>query len=269
MSAAYSDLDRPPLSATALSRALVRPGSLWTAVRVVGETGSTNADVVAAAAAGEVAGLVVVAESQTGGRGRLGRVWVSPPQAGLTFSLLLRPAVPRERWGWLPLLAGLAVARAVEQVAALAAVVKWPNDVLAGAGRRKIAGVLAEISGDAVVLGIGVNVTTRSDELPGPEATSLALEDATSTDRMPLLVTILRALAEDYGDWLGGADVRQSYLQRCDTIGRPVRVTRPGNRDLTGDAKYIDVAGHLVVVDADGVQTIVAAGDVTHVRAAG
>lgn len=265
MPSAYSDLDRPPLSAAALSRALIRPRSLWTEVRVVGETGSTNADVAAAAAGGEAEGLVLVAESQTGGRGRLDRVWVSPPQAGLTFSVLLRPSAPRGRWGWLPLLAGLAVARAVEQVAEVDTVVKWPNDVLVGVARGKVAGVLAEVSGDAVVLGIGVNVSTRSDELPGPQATSLALQDAKSTDRMPLLAAILRALAEDYGGWLDGAEIRESYLQRCETVGRAVRVRFPDGHELTGEAVDVDAAGRLVV-DVGGVQTTVAAGDVTHVR---
>lgn len=262
----YSDLDRPPLSVTALSRALVRPGSVWTEVRVVGRTGSTNADVVAAAGEGAADGLVVVAESQTGGRGRLDRSWISPPQAGLTFSVLLRPSLPREQWGWLPLLAGLAVARAVQQVAEVDAALKWPNDVLVGAERRKVAGVLAQAAAAGVVVGIGVNVTTRRDELPGPEATSLALEGAKSTDRLPLLVAILRALAEDYAGWLAGADVRTSYLQRCDTVGRSVRVSMPDGRDLSGEAIDVDGAGRLVMAGADGEHTTVAAGDIIHVR---
>lgn len=263
---AYNDLDRPPLSATALSRALIRPGSLWTEVRVVGETGSTNADLAAAAAAGAGEGLVLVGESQSGGRGRLDRVWVSPPQAGLTFSVLLRPTIPKEQWGWLPLLAGVAVARVIEQVAQVEARVKWPNDVLVGPERRKVAGVLAEVSGEAVVLGIGVNVTTRRVELPVPEATSLVLEGAESTDRMPLLVAVLRSLAEDYAVWLAAAGIRDSYLQRCETVGRKVRVTLPGGGELTGVAKDVDDAGRLVVVDEYGVHTKIAAGDVTHVR---
>jgi len=271
VASAYSDLDRPPLSATGLSRALVRPGSLWTAVRVVAETGSTNAEVTARAAS-EPEGLVIAAESQTGGRGRWGRAWMAAPQAGLTFSVLLRPSVSRERWGWLPLLAGLAVARAVGQVAELEAAVKWPNDVLLGAKRGKVAGVLAEVSGDAVVLGIGVNVTNRRAELPetpglpGRQATSLALEKARCFDRMPLLVAILRALAEDYGRWLGGADVRQPYLQRCETVGRPVQVSYPDGRELTGHAVDVDTVGRLVVVDGAGTRTAVASGDVVHVR---
>ena len=266
MPSVYRDLDRPPLSPAVLSRALVRPGSPWTAVRVVAETASTNADLVAAAAAGEREGLVVVAESQTAGRGRQGRGWVSPPQAGLTFSVLLRPGVPRERWGWLPLLAGVAVAAAVERTAEVEARVKWPNDVLAGSRRRKLAGLLAEVSSDAVILGVGLNVSTRRAELPGEETTSLALEAAACTDRSPLLIAVLRSLADGYRDWLAGGDVRAAYLDRSDTVGRSVRVSFPDGRELRGDAVDVDAGGRLVVAGPDGARAAVAAGDVLHVR---
>ncbi len=267
MTSAYGDLDRPPLQVAALTRALVRPGGLWTSLRVVAETVSTNADVAAAAlTAGQPEGLVVVAESQTGGRGRQGRLWVSPPRAGLTFSILLRPALPRDGWSWLPLLAGLSVARAVQRVGEVKTGVKWPNDVLAGPSRRKLAGVLGEVVADVVVLGVGVNVSTRREELPGDAATSLLLEGATCTDRAPLLVMILRLLAEDYRDWLGGADVRASYLEHCSTVGRAVLASLPGGGEVTGTAADVDAAGRLIVVGADGTRTALAAGDVTHVR---
>src|SRR5687768_1369155 len=157
----YGDLDRPPLRQAALQRALGPEG--WR-VEVLPETGSTNAVVAERARAGEPAGLVVVAEHQATGRGRLDRSWVSPPRAGLTFSVLWRPALPPERWPWLPLLTGLAVARALREQAGLDAVLKWPNDVLvveAGGERgqgRKVCGVLAEVpEPGAVVLGIGLN----------------------------------------------------------------------------------------------------------------
>lgn len=265
MPSPYSDLDRPPLSATGLSRALVRPGGLWTDVRVLAETGSTNADVAAAATRGEAEGLVVVAEAQTAGRGRLERVWRSPPRAGLTVSVLLRPPPPRERWGWLPLLSGLAVARAVENMAQLDTALKWPNDVLVGTRRRKLAGLLTEVSGDAVVVGVGLNVTTRPDELPGAEATSLAIEGV-ATDRMPLLVAVLRTLADGYRRWLGGADVREPYVTRCETLGQEVRVSYPDGRELTGRAVDIEATGRLVVEAPGGARTVVAAGDVSRVR---
>ena len=114
-----TEAGRAPLDVAALRAAVVRPGSLWRAVEVTDVTGSTNADLLARAAGGEPEGLVLAAEEQVAGRGRLGRAWVSPPRAALTFSVLLRPAaVPRARLGWLPLLAGVAVA---------AAVAPWPR----------------------------------------------------------------------------------------------------------------------------------------------
>lgn len=265
MPSAYADLDRPPLSAPTLTRALVRAGSLWTVVRVVDRTVSTNDDLLARAASGEPEGVVEVAEWQTGGRGRLRRSWVSPPRAGLTFSVLLRPTLPRTDWGWLPLLAGVAVVRALNRVAQVEAVLKWPNDVLVGAERRKVAGLLAQVAGDAVVLGTGLNVSTRPAELPGDEATSLALAGAACVDRGPLLVAILRSLAEGYRDWLGGADVRSPYLGACETVGRQVRVGLPEG-ELAGVAVDVDAAGRLGVLTTDGARTSLAAGDVTHVR---
>ncbi|MEV0131988.1 biotin--[acetyl-CoA-carboxylase] ligase [Dactylosporangium sp. NPDC050688] len=264
----YTDLERPPLRAAALRRALVVPGGFWTDLRVVEETGSTNADVAAAARSGAAEGLVIVAERQTAGRGRLGRQWQSPPRAGLALSVLLRPAVPAARWGWLPLLAGVALAEAVRRVARLDAYLKWPNDLLLQ-GDRKTAGILAEGVGDgAVVVGIGLNTTLREHELPRPDATSLALAGAASADRDPLLRALLRGFEEVYGRWQAGNDagVREAYLFHCGTIGRRVRVELPGGAALHGVATGVDTDGRLQVTDPHGAVHTVAAGDVVHVR---
>ena len=238
----------------------------WASVDVVQRTGSTNADLAAAPDAPE--GTVLVAEAQDAGRGRIGRTWTSPAGAGLTFSVLLRPAeVPRERWGWLPLLAGVALASALPDVDAR---LKWPNDLLVGASRRKAAGILAEVAGDAVVLGIGLNVTLTQDELPPdrPDTTSLALAGAALLDRNELLPAILDALAGEYASWRAAAGdaaasgLLAAYRERCDTLGRDVRVDVPGGAPLFGRATDVDAEGRLVV----GSQ-VVAAGDVVHVRA--
>jgi len=261
----WDDLDRPPLRAASLVRGLVRDGSPWTEVRVLEVTGSTNADVAAAARAGAPAGLVVVAEAQVSGRGRLGREWSAPPRSGLTFSVLLRPTFPRAHWGWLPLLAGLAVASAVRHLGELAVSVKWPNDVLVG--ERKLAGVLAEVVGDAVAVGIGLNVSLRADELPVPTATSLAIEGAEVEDRDPLLRAVLREIARSYKDLTeaGGdaeaAGLRSAYLAASGTVGRAVRLELPDGRSVTGLAEGVDADGALVV---DG--TAWHSGDVVHVR---
>lgn len=279
---------RSPLPAAELRRALVTPGGLWTDVRVVSETGSTNADVADAARGGAAEGLVVAADYQHAGRGRAGRGWSSPPRAGLAVSVLLRPGTPAAgwpgtpstRWGWLPLLAGVAIAESVTELAAVPALLKWPNDLLIEG--RKCAGILAEVVGDALVLGFGLNVTTGPAELPpteggrelaAPPATSLLLAGARTTDRAALLRQVLRRLEDWYGRWrdaggdADGCGLRPAYQRSCATLGRPVRVLLPDGSDLTGLAEHIDPAGRLVLHTADGPRTL-AAGDVHHLRAA-
>jgi BirA family biotin operon repressor/biotin-[acetyl-CoA-carboxylase] ligase len=283
---------RPPLDPAGLNACLVRPGGLWREIRVIPETGSTNAVLLGEARAGAAEGLVLVAESQTAGRGRLGRSWSSPPRAALTCSVLLRPAgVPPPARAWLPLLTGIAVAAALRAEAGVAAGLKWPNDVLVG--DRKVAGILAEAHGDAVVAGVGLNVTLTRAELPVPTATSLLLEDAACLDRGRLLAAVLTELASRYTAWAAGPDaaapgagprpapgppapgppvpgppaesLRAEYLRWCVTIGREVRVELPGGALLTGTATDVDEAGRLAVRTGPG-STLVGAGDVVHVR---
>lgn len=258
----WADLDRPPLSERALRTALIRPGGFVTDLRVVAETGSTNDDVAALARAGAPEGTVLVAEAQTAGRGRLDRTWTSPPRAGLTFSVLLRPALPPARRTWIPLLTGLAVQQAVARLGAVETRLKWPNDLLLGDDLAKAGGILAQADGDAVIVGIGVNVSTQRAELP-PGATSLAAEAAECTDRDPLLRAILRNLGDLYRGW-DGRPLRD-YADACDTIGREVRVQLPDGSALTGTATGLDDTGRLVVRTEDG-ERRVSAGDVTRVR---
>jgi len=272
-----------------LARALIVPGGPWTRLDLRTETGSTNADAAAAARAGEPAGLVLVAERQTAGRGRRDRVWQSPARAGIATSVLLRPgaadpdrgwpAAPSMAYGWLPLLAGVALAEAVARVAELTAALKWPNDLLVGDG--KCGGILAEGvpaaepgQPPAIVLGIGVNVTLRADELPanaGLPATSLQLAGARSTDRDPLLRALLRGLGHWYDRWrrVGGdpqeCGLREAYLRHCGTVGRRVRVLLPAGDDVSGVAGTVDSDGRLVVRTDEG-DHAVAAGDVLHLR---
>jgi BirA family biotin operon repressor/biotin-[acetyl-CoA-carboxylase] ligase len=271
----YTDLERPPLHEAVLRRALLVPGGLWTDLRVVAETGSTNSDVAALARGGAAEGLVLVAERQASGRGRLGRVWASPPRAGLTMSVLLRPAgVGLTHFGWLPLLAGVALVEAVRRIAEVDAVLKWPNDLLVGG--RKCAGILAEVippapgaeSADAaVVLGIGLNTSLREHELPRPDATSLALAGAACADRDPLLRGLLRSLADWYGRWreAGGdpdaSGLREAYTFHCATLGREVLVHLPDGSQERGRAEGVDIDGRIIV---DG--RAFAAADIAHLR---
>jgi len=168
---------------------------------IVESTASTNDDLLEAAAT-LPSGTVLAAEYQAAGRGRQNRTWTSPARAGLTFSVLLRPDVPPGQWGWLPLLAGVAVCDAVREVTIVDAALKWPNDLLVGDQWAKAGGILSQRSGDVVVIGIGVNVSTTRAELPVPEATSLELAGGAPVDRSQLLGAILGYFGERYSDWL-------------------------------------------------------------------
>ncbi|WP_210582816.1 biotin--[acetyl-CoA-carboxylase] ligase [Streptomyces sp. GESEQ-4] len=278
-SSRWSDLDRPPLNATALRKGLVREGGLWSEMTVVPSTGSTNSDLVALANAGKAAeGAVLVAEEQTSGRGRLDRQWTAPARSGLFFSVLLTPTeVPVERWGWVPLLTGVAVAAGLSRAAGVDTALKWPNDLLltVSGEERKAGGILAErAGGDGVVVGVGINVTLREDELPVPGAGSLALAGAVTTDRDPLLRAVLRSLEEWYGRWRaaggdpGASGLQETYAAGCATLGRRVRAELPGDRSITGEAVAIDGDGRLVLATGEGVQEPVGAGDIVHLRTA-
>jgi BirA family biotin operon repressor/biotin-[acetyl-CoA-carboxylase] ligase len=299
-----SEEGRPVLDAARLNIALGSPPGLWREVRVVEETGSTNADLLAQARSGAGEGLVLVAEAQTSGRGRMGRRWISPPRRSLTFSVLLRPAVPAGLLGWLPLLAGVAVASALQQTAGVDARLKWPNDVLVDGA--KIAGILAERWTNAVVIGTGINVLQHRGELPVPTATSLLVAQgagpagaagaavargagpvkawgagpagapgpgAGADMRERLLTAVLDVLARWYNAWLdqpqpGDADgcgLRAEYLRRSGTVGSAVTVMLPGGQNLTGMAAGIDAAGRLEIRTPAGLVQV-SAGDVVHLR---
>lgn len=277
MRVTFDDLRRPPLDSVALAAALTREGSLWRDIEVLAESPSTNAAVTERARAGEAPGLVVVAEHQTSGRGRLGRVWVTPPRAALTFSVLLAPdRVPVARWPWLPLLTGIAVSEGVRRVTGLETGLKWPNDVMVG--DQKLAGILVERverdggeGGAVAVVGVGLNVSADREELPVPTATSLGLQRAETLDRTVVLREVLRALEALYVQWqaeLGDPDagLLESYVRRCTTLGREVTVDLPTGERLRGVATAIDVDGRLRVRTDAGVR-VLGAGDVVHVRA--
>ncbi|MFD7961512.1 biotin--[acetyl-CoA-carboxylase] ligase [Streptomyces zaomyceticus] len=273
----WSDLDRPPLNAPALRRALVLPDGLWTSLDVVTTTGSTNSDL--AARADELPeGAVLVAEEQTSGRGRLDRTWTAPARSGLFLSVLLKPQVPVQRWGWLPLLTGVAAATGLAKAAGVDMSLKWPNDLLISVEgeERKTGGILAERAGaDGIVVGLGINVSLREDELPVPAAGSLLLAGAVSTDRDTLVRAVLRSLAQWYGDWVRAdgdpeaSGLQAAYAAGCATLGRRVRAELPGERMLEGEAVALDGDGRLVVATEGGGTEAVGAGDIVHLRSAG
>ena len=256
---------RPPLNATSLRKDLGPP---WRHLEVIDETGSTNADLIARATAGErIDGLVLIAEHQTAGRGRSGRTWSAAPRAQLTLSAGVGAIdVPTSLWGWLPLAAGLAVVDAVKTDVGVAATLKWPNDVLAGDG--KLAGVLSEVAGQTIVVGIGLNVTLRGEEVGEPQVTSLVDLGVADPDRTRLAAELLRHLGERVAGWRAGDQrLMDEYRSRCTTIGSSVRAVLPGGREVVGTALSVDDQGRLrIETRAQDDVVAVSAGDVVHLR---
>jgi BirA family biotin operon repressor/biotin-[acetyl-CoA-carboxylase] ligase len=268
-----SDPLRGVLDADSLRAGLIGPDLPWRRITVVQQTGSTNADLLAWAAGGEdIGGLVLVAEHQSAGRGRNGRSWSAVPRAQLTLSVGV-PAhdVPAEGWGWLPLAAGVAVVDAVVAVTGVKAGLKWPNDVLAGPNAGKLAGILAEVAAPRpmIVVGLGLNVTLRDDELPTPDATSLLALGVVAPDRDRLLRALLRELGRRIDDWrnAGGADavLRADYHLRSLTIGSRVRALLPGGSQIVGTAESVDSQGRLRIETDRGIVSV-SAGDIVHLR---
>lgn len=259
-------MERPPIDAEALHRAL---DERWARIGVVDEDESTNATLLRDETAPDRA--VLVAEHQHAGRGRLDRTWTSPARAGLTFSVVVRPQAPIRTWGWLPLLTGVAVREALVDATGCDLALKWPNDVLHGPSEGKLAGILAQTSGEAVVIGVGLNVTTTEDELPVETATSLQLCGARTVDRSELLVAILRRLDIRLAQWADVAGDAEAcglavdYRHACATLGRAVSVSTTAGPVVTGRAVGIDSDGRLQI-EQDGRVEVVGAGDVEHLR---
>ncbi len=263
--------DRGPLDGERIAAAFALTPGL--SLELLPVAPSTNEVAGERARAGAAEGLVVAADHQAAGRGRLDRTWETPPGTAVTFSLVLRPSVPAARWPWLPLLVGHNVAKALTALG-YDARVKWPNDVLLD-GDRKVAGILVERvdtpDGPAAIIGVGINVTMTAEELPVATATSLAVAAPGAPDRTQVLLEVVAAIREGYDVWQAGGDLgterlATSYRSHCATLGREVRVDLPGGGELTGRAVDVDPDGRLVVQTATS-QERVGAGDVVHVRA--
>lgn len=256
-------------------------------LEILAECGSTNTELVSRASGLEAADWpdfsVLVTTNQTDGRGRLGRVWVAPPGQAVAISVLLRPTLPAgeplglEHYGWLPLIAGLAMTNAVAPlVPAHSVTLKWPNDVQIDG--RKVSGLLGEIlpSGGAVVMGAGLNLSIGQADLPTATSTSLGLNDvAYEGDELVdrALAGYLTELSSIYTTFLklradpDASGVSEQLATLCSTLGQQVKVQLPGGDDLVGTAIGIDGTGRLTIrKSADGAVVAVAAGDVTHLR---
>lgn len=223
------------------------------------EVDSTNRVALDLARSGAPEGVVVVSSWQTAGRGRRGRAWDAAPGSSLLVSVLLRPALDAARLHLAVAVVSLAAADACEAVAGFRPGLKWPNDLVVG--DRKLAGVLAEVAGGAVVVGMGLNVASGASWPPGAVAAEEVAGHALEADR--LLGAFLAALGGRYGpgDWAG---VASDYRRACTTIGRLVRVDLPGE-SFTGAAADVSDDGRLLV-DVGTCLRTVDAGDVVHLR---
>ncbi len=239
-------------------------------IRVFQETTSTNDVIEKLAHDGVREGVVVFAESQTKGRGRLGRRWLSPAGKGLWFSLLLRPKMQPRAATQLTIAAATALARALRRQTGLRPEIKWPNDILLGG--KKAAGILTELSAELdsvkqVILGLGVDVNLNAGDFPAElrkHATSLKIETGQPLDRAELAVAILRELDHDYARVVAGqfAVVADEWEEQCATLDHQV-VIQVGDRKIQGRAESLDADGALLLRTQHGHLERIIGGDVT------
>ncbi len=205
-------------------------------------------------------GDCVVAEFQSAGRGRLDRKFESAPNVALLFSVYIEPT-RSAKWGWIPLLAGLAVAQTLnEETQTNSFKTKWPNDVISPSG--KICGVLCERYGAGIIVGIGVNVSTELAELPVATASSIFIETGLELNRNTLLAAILNHFWEVFMNWDSGADLKSRYRALSETIGLNVSVVLPNGARLDGLAIGVDDEGRLILESGD----LISVGDIIHLR---
>jgi BirA family biotin operon repressor/biotin-[acetyl-CoA-carboxylase] ligase len=271
--------DKPPLFNASAVQALLHTRVLGRTLHVLADVESTNTTALALADSGAPHGTVVAADTQTAGRGRMGRAWHSPSGENLYCSILLRnlpsPGLTATWLSWLPLISGIAVLRTIEAVSGLHPTLKWPNDVLIQ--DRKIAGVLCESSGlgssrAVVVVGIGLNLNTECGNFPADlreSATSMRSEAGRTFDRIEVLGMLLNQLDARYEALADPCfiEIREEYGRLCSTLGRDICVTLSSHEAIRGVAEAITEDGALAVLEKQSGRTfVVRAGDVTHVR---
>jgi BirA family biotin operon repressor/biotin-[acetyl-CoA-carboxylase] ligase len=239
-------------------------------IRVFERTTSTNDIITRLARDGMKEGAVVFAEGQSRGRGRMGRLWVSPARKGLWFSILLRPDLPPQSATQVMVAAAAALVRAMRPVLGTAPEIKWPNDILIRG--KKVAGILTELTAELdhikeIVLGIGVDVNLDAAEFPADlrkTATSLKIECGRALDRAELAVLMLRELDGDYERIARGQfeAVAEEWRGHCTTLGREVAI-RAGGRVVRGRAESLDADGALLLRTEHGRLERIIGGDVT------
>ena len=260
----------PSLGAKFSATRASQPRIIGRDIQVFEQTTSTNDVAEKLARDGVREGAVIFAESQTKGRGRLGRKWISPERKGLWFSILLRPDLRPQETTQLTVASATALRRAIQSETGLKPEIKWPNDILVGG--KKVAGILTELSAELdrvrhVILGIGVDVNQVAGEFP-PElrrlATSLKIEAGRAISRPELAAVILRELDSDYARICAGkfTAVADEWEAHCATIGNDVTI-QIGGRKIRGRAESLDDDGALLIRTEHGHLERITGGDVT------
>jgi BirA family biotin operon repressor/biotin-[acetyl-CoA-carboxylase] ligase len=234
------------------------------------EIDSTNDEAFELAAAGSPEGTVVIADSQTKGKGRLQRVWHSPSGSNIYTSIILRPNLEPDSAPQISILAGVAIAEIMDNFCAGMVNLKWPNDVLLK--RKKVCGILAQMKTSAsrvdfVILGIGINVNIDYNQLPGDiknTATSLAIETGHKISRQELIIGLYENLAKWYKKLMEGgfSAVKEKWLSMAPMIGKRVQIMS-GNEMISGKALGIDEQGSLLLLTAEDRRIKISAGDAT------
>ena len=231
-------------------------------VSVVEVTGSTQDDLAQLVAEEKAQhGEVIATEYQSAGRGRLDRKFDAASSSALMFSLYVKPQRDKSDWSFLTLLTGLSAIFALTKLdPGFTPTLKWPNDIVIGDG--KVGGIIAQVSGDGVIIGVGVNVGMTQEELPVAHATSLALHQFPILDRNLILASFLTTFEELFERWQGGEDLRHLYCEHSSTMGQQVRIEHPDGSYKTGKAVDVTLTGELILEDGSRVTV----GDIVHLR---
>ena len=232
------------------------------------EIDSTNEFAKGLAREGAVHGTLIIADTQTEGKGRLGRTWVSPPKTGIWLSLILRPEIKPQYAGQLTLLGGLSMCEAIRNVTGMEAYIKWPNDVVING--RKVCGILTEMNAEIervnhIVLGVGVNVNQITFGKDLPYATSLSIEGNTTYRRSIIVKEFIDIFESIYDSYKLSESLKEflpRYESKCITLHKEVKIIE-GGKEIRAIAKRIDENGNLIVLLADGSEKQVYAGEVS------
>ena len=243
------------LDADAISQAL---SSTYWRVSTISEATSTQELL---RASNPSHGDVLATEFQSAGRGRLDRSFEAERSTALLFSLYIEPHLPRERWSFIPLLAGLSVVQVLNKISKSDKfLTKWPNDILIN--EKKVAGMISEVCGNGVIVGIGINITMTSEQLPVPTASSILLELGLTINRNHLLPEILQQFAANCARWESGHTFIAEYESLSSTINQQVKAIAPDGTESLGLATGIDDSGALHLSE----QQIIRVGDLLHLR---